>query len=190
MDATVTPEVQRQLEMHARMAQDMMRQDGEVGAMYLFSFGRLLMPAPLVFQDEEDKARAAGFARALVRAYWPRSVGFMCEAWMSQSALAAGQRPSQADDRVEVVMLSVATPGDRAHKIQRIRRGASAVWLEPDDNLSGGSWSGRFVDVYPDGPLSADEVLQARRAVAEVVPAEILEKLETCGSMPPTGPLN
>jgi hypothetical protein len=114
----------------------------------------------------------------------------MAEAWSSRGALAAGVRPSEAEDRVEVVVLSVSTPARSVQRAYRIDRSAEGADLVADDTLGAGSWSGRFVQVYPSGRLTAETVMAARREIAEILPEEIQARLAEYGSTPPTGGVN
>ena len=125
---------------------------------------------PESLQDDRSKDEFANTARLVCLAYQVPAAVLILESWMKMAApgeaLDPDERPSEALDRHEVVMVMGEAPGISARKVFKIVRTDAGGFfgLTEWEGLPLDEFQGRFVQLLPPKPATP-EVVEVARAM-------------------------
>lgn len=128
---------------------------------------------PASLEDDRSKDDFANTARLICIAYQVPAAVLILESWMKMAAdgeqLDPNERPSEAFDRHEVVMLMGEAPGATARKVFKIVRTDAGGFfaLTEWEGLPLDEFQGRFVQLLAPKPATP-ELIEVARAILAV----------------------
>lgn len=166
----------KQLRFDMAFAEKVLLDRGEVSAMFIVHTKNGVHALVTPWKDDDEKAQCRRIVQLYCVAHDAVALTFITEAWVRSMAKAHGEtdaefddrvsavRPSQAEDRREVVMVVIAyrdAAGERkvlfeSREIQRRANGKPCGLVSfREIEMNDGNLEGRMVDVLPEQPPDA-----------------------------------
>jgi hypothetical protein len=161
------PTINALIDGYAATARKHVIKDGGLAPHYILRIGPVMLPVAADFTSQTHKEQVIAVIRLLATAYWPQSIAFIAETWLSTKVAPDGSpaypQPSQDPDHQEGVMVIVATPTEERARLLKLQYNddGTVIDLIPTD-LELGEISGPLTGLYPAIPPNAKQQTAAQ----------------------------